>query len=99
LAAVGDAVAGVIIEMTVLDLSATAAGISNRTIIFSLGPEMRTRLATIYMIGKFSGGSAMAWIAGLAWSSGGWPAVCALGALLAATAAVVAWVGIGRTLS
>jgi hypothetical protein len=51
------------------------------------------------MFGKFAGGSATGWIAGLAWSSGGWPAVCALGALLAATAAVVAWVGVGRTLS
>ena len=97
LAAFGDVVAGVIVGMIVLDLGATAADISNRTIIFSLGPEIRTRLATIYMFGKFAGAGAMAWLAGVAWSSGGWLAVCALGAALAATAAVVAWVGVGRT--
>jgi predicted MFS family arabinose efflux permease len=97
LAVFGDAVAGVIVGMIVLDLGATAADISNRTIIFSLRPEIRTRLATIYMFGKFSGAGAMAWLAGVAWSISGWRAVCALGALSAATAAVVAWVGVGRT--
>jgi predicted MFS family arabinose efflux permease len=97
LAVFGDAVAGVIVGMIVLDLGATAADISNRTIIFSLSPEIRTRLATIYMFGKFSGAGAMAWLAGAAWSISGWRAVCALGALSAATAAVVAWVGVGRT--
>jgi hypothetical protein len=99
LAAFGDAVAGVIVGMIVLDLGATGADISNRTIIFSLRPEIRTRLATIYMFGKFAGAGAMAWLAGLAWSIGGWSAVCALGSLLAATAVVVAWVGVGRTAS
>jgi predicted MFS family arabinose efflux permease len=99
LAAFGDTVAGVIVGMIVLDLGATAADISNRTIIFSLRPEIRTRLAAIYMFGKFAGAGAMAWLAGLAWSISGWPAVCALGALLAASAAVVAWVGVGRTAS
>jgi MFS family permease len=99
LAAFGNAVAGVIVGMIVLDLGATAADISNRTIIFSLRPEIRTRLAAIYTFGKFAGAGAMAWLAGLVWSISGWPAVCALGALLAAAAAVVAWVGIGRTAS
>jgi MFS family permease len=65
LAAFGDAVAGVIVGMIVLDLGATGADISNRTIIFSLRPEIRTRLATIYMFGKFAGAGAMAWLAGL----------------------------------
>ena len=97
MAAFGDAVAGVIVGMIVLDLGATAADISNRTIIFSLRPEIRTRLAVIHMFGKFAGAGAMAWLAGLAWSSSGWPAVCALGAPMAAMAAVVAWVGVGRT--
>ncbi len=48
--------------MIMLDLGATASDISNRTVIFSLRPEIRTRLATIYMIGKFGG----AGIAGMA---------------------------------
>ncbi len=59
--------------MIVLDLGATAADISNRTIIFSLRPEIRTRLATIYMVGKFGGAGVMAWLAGVVWSYAGWP--------------------------
>jgi hypothetical protein len=47
LAAFGDAVAGVIVGMIVLDLGATGADISNRTIIFSLRPEIRTCSASL----------------------------------------------------
>jgi MFS family permease len=97
LAAAGHTVAGVIVGMILLDLGATSADISNRTIIFSLYPEIRTRLATIYMVGKFSGASLMAWLAGIVWSLGGWPAVCALGGGSAIAAALVAWARVGRS--
>jgi predicted MFS family arabinose efflux permease len=96
LAAFGHSVAGVIVGMILLDLGATSADISNRTVIFSLYPEIRTRLATVYMVGKFAGAGAMAWLSGIVWSLGGWPAVCALGGVSAVAAAVVAWVGVGR---
>ncbi len=96
LAAVGDTVAGVIVGMIVLDMGATAADISNRTVIFSLQADIRTRLATIYMVGKFGGAGVMAWLAGLVWSVGDWPAICALGATSAALAVIAAWVGIGK---
>jgi predicted MFS family arabinose efflux permease len=96
LAAFGHSVAGVIVGMVLLDLGATSADISNRTVIFSLYPEIRTRLATIYMVGKFAGGGVMAWLAGMVWSLGDWPAVCALGGVSAAAAALVAWAGVGR---
>jgi predicted MFS family arabinose efflux permease len=90
LAVFGHAVAGIIIGMIILDLGATASDISNRTVIFSLRPDIRTRLATIYMIGKFGGGGIAAWLTGLAWSSYGWPSVCALGGALAVMAALTA---------
>jgi predicted MFS family arabinose efflux permease len=98
LAAFGAFLAGVIVGMIVLDMGATAADISNRTIIFSLRPDIRTRLATLYMIAKFSGGGLMAWLAGVAFSLGDWPAVCALGAVSATLAALTAWLGIGKSL-
>jgi predicted MFS family arabinose efflux permease len=97
LAAFGHTVAGVIAGMIVLDMGAAAADISNRTVIFGLRPDIRTRLATIYMVGKFAGAGVMAWLTGLVWSAGDWPAVCALGAVSAMLAAVTAWVGVGRT--
>ncbi len=74
----GGHVAGIIVGMIVLDLGATSADISNRTVIFSLRPEIRTRLAAIYMVGKFGGAGLMAWLAGVVWSYAGWPGVCAL---------------------
>ena len=90
LAMFGHAVAGIIAGMIVLDLGATASDISNRTVIFSLRPDIRTRLATIYMIGKFGGGGIAAWLTGVAWSTYGWPGVCGLGGGLAGMAALTA---------
>jgi predicted MFS family arabinose efflux permease len=90
LAVSGHSVAGIVAGMIMLDLGATAADISNRTVIFSLRPEIRTRLTTIYMIGKFGGAGVMAWMTGVAWAHGGWPAVCAAGAAAAGLALLTA---------
>jgi predicted MFS family arabinose efflux permease len=90
LAVFGHAVAGIIAGMIILDLGATASDISNRTVIFSLRPDVRTRLATIYMIGKFGGAGIAARLTGVAWSSYGWAGVCVLGGALAAMAALTA---------
>jgi predicted MFS family arabinose efflux permease len=97
LAVFGRSAIGVILGMIILDLGATASDISNRTVIFSLQPEIRTRLATIYMVGKFAGGGIMAWLTGFAWTAWGWPGVCALGAASATLAGLVAWFGVART--
>jgi predicted MFS family arabinose efflux permease len=87
----GHTVTGIVAGMITLDLGATAADISNRTVIFSLRPAMRTRLATIYMIGKFSGAGIAACLTGLAWTTYGWPSVCGLGGALAAMAVLTAF--------
>ena len=90
LALLGHAIVGIVAGMIFLDLGATAADISNRTVIFSLRPDIRTRLATIYMIGKFGGGGIAAWLTGIVWSAYGWPGVCGLGGALAGMAALTA---------
>jgi predicted MFS family arabinose efflux permease len=97
LAMFGHAVAGIVAGMIVLDLGATASDISNRTVIFSLRPDIRTRLATIYMIGKFGGGGIAAWLTGLAWSTCGWPGVCGLGGALSGMAALTALLRVRMT--
>ena len=97
LAMFGHAVAGIVAGMIILDLGATAADISNRTVIFSLRSDVRTRLATIYMIGKFGGGGMAAWLTGLAWSAYGWPGVCGLGGALAGMAALTALLRVRMT--
>jgi predicted MFS family arabinose efflux permease len=97
LATFGTRLAGVIAGMILLDLGSAATDIANRTIIFSCRPEIRSRLATIYLSAKFLGGGLMAWLAGVAWSAGGWRLVCASGAAAAALAALVALARVGRT--
>lgn len=90
LAMFGHAVTGIVAGMIILDLGATASDISNRTVIFSLRSDVRTRLATIYMIGKFAGAGVAAWLTGLAWATYGWSGVCALGGTLAGLALATA---------
>ncbi|HEX4369183.1 MAG TPA: MFS transporter [Rhodopila sp.] len=95
----GHAVIGIIIGMIILDLGATAADISNRTVIFSLRPDVRTRLATIYMIGKFGGGGIAASLTGVVWADHGWRGVCGLGGALAAMAFMTALLRVHTTVS
>lgn len=48
------------------------------------------------MTSMFAGAGVMAWLTGVFWTFGGWPAVCALGAAPAGLAALTVWVGIGK---
>ena len=72
-----------------LDVGVQSAHISNQTLIFSLVPEARSRLNTVYMTGYFTGGSLGSVAGGLAWMHFGWPGVCALGAAFAGAAYLV----------
>ena len=75
----GGWVAGLVVGVVLLDVGVQAAHISNQSLIFSLVPEARSRLNTVYMTAYFTGGSLGSLIGGLAWTHGGWPGVCATG--------------------
>lgn len=62
-----------------LDVGATVADISNRTILYTLAPEIRTNLNAIYTVAMFVGGGVMSALLGIAWTWQGWLAVCLLG--------------------
>ena len=81
--------AGLVLGVILLDVGVQAAHISNQTKVFSLVPAARSRLNTVYMTGYFTGGSLGSVAGGLAWTHGGWPAVCLLGAGFAAAAYAV----------
>jgi len=70
---------GMAVGLIVLDISATIVDISNRTLLYGLAPNIRTRLNAIYQIGMFSGGAILSMLIGICWSLGGWLALCALG--------------------
>ena len=76
-------VAGLIIGVLLLDIGMQAAQVANQSIIYALQPDARGRLNTVFMGGMFIGGALGSGLAGLAWTVAGWPAVCAVGFILA----------------
>ena len=81
--------AGLVLGVILLDVGVQSAHISNQTRIFSLVPEARSRLNTVYMTGYFTGGSLGSVLGGQAWAHFGWPGVCVLGAGLTGAAYLV----------
>ena len=73
--------AGMGIGLVLLEIGAAVLDISNRTILYGLNAEIRTRLNAIYTIAMLGGGAIMSVLTGFCWSVGGWTAVCLLGLL------------------
>jgi predicted MFS family arabinose efflux permease len=85
----GGYLAGLVVGVILLDVGVQSAHISNQTLIFSLRPEARSRLNTVYMTGYFTGGSIGSVVGGLAWMHLGWPGVCGVGGAFVALALVL----------
>lgn len=75
----GSWLAGLILGVILLDSGVQSAHIANQTLVFSLRPEARNRLNTVYMTGYFAGGSLGSILGGLAWTHVGWIGVCGVG--------------------
>jgi predicted MFS family arabinose efflux permease len=82
----GGYLVGLVLGVILLDVGVQSAHISNQTLVFSLRPEARSRLNTVYMTGYFTGGSLGSVIGGLAWMHYGWPGVCVVGSAFVALA-------------
>ena len=82
----GGYLAGLVVGILLLDVGVQSVHISNQTLIFSLRPEARSRLNTVYMTGYFTGGSLGSVVGGLAWTHFGWPGVCVVGGAFVALA-------------
>jgi predicted MFS family arabinose efflux permease len=75
----GGYLVGLVLGVILLDVGVQSAHISNQTLVFSLRPEARSRLNTVYMTGYFTGGSLGSIVGGVAWMHFGWPGVCLVG--------------------
>ncbi|WP_223808993.1 MFS transporter [Rufibacter hautae] len=75
----GSSIVGLVIGVILLDLGVQATHISNQTFIFSLIPEARNRLNTVYMVTYFAGGASGTFIASQAWHLWKWNGVVAVG--------------------
>jgi len=77
----------IVVAVNVLDFGMQAGQIANQTRIFAIGPEIRGRLNTIYMVSSFTGAALGAFVGGLAWTFAGWTGVCVFSGCLVAVAA------------
>lgn len=75
----------------VLDMGVIADQTLGRRAINLLRPEARGRLNGLYTGLFFLGGAAGAGLSGMAWTWGGWPAVCAGGIACIAAALILSW--------
>jgi len=73
---------GLILGVILLDLGVQSAQISNQTRVYSLVPEAKSRLNTIYMVTYFIGGALGSYLGMLAWSVLHWNGVCLVGSIM-----------------
>ncbi|MDJ0484681.1 MFS transporter, partial [Rhodococcus pyridinivorans] len=78
-----------VVGMLVVDLALNLVHITNQNIVYALDPDARSRVNSVYMTGYFIGAASGSALGTMAWSAGGWTAVCVLGVGLAALAGVV----------
>ena len=70
---------GLVIGVLLLDAGTQGAQVANQSRAFSLHPEARNRVNTIYMIFYFGGASLGSLLGTWAWDRWQWPGVCAVG--------------------
>lgn len=79
-------VLAIIAGLVLIDLGIQGQHILNQNRIYAEHPEARGRVTTAYMATNFAFGALGSAGAGLAFHAGGWGAVCAVGAVIAAVA-------------
>ena len=80
---------GLVIGVILLDLGVQATHISNQTMIFTLGTDVRNRLNTVYMVSYFLGGAAGTFSASRVWNGYQWHGVVFIGLTLSIAALFV----------
>jgi predicted MFS family arabinose efflux permease len=85
----GTTFAGLIAGVILLDLGVQASHVSNQTRIYSILPEARSRLNTVYMVTYFMGGSIGSALGAYGWRLAKWNGVCAAGLVLSLLALFV----------
>ena len=81
--------AGLIIGVIMLDLGLQASHIANQTKVFSLNPEARNRLNTVYMFTYFLGGATGTFLASQAWQEWKWDGVVVVGLIFSSLSLLI----------
>jgi predicted MFS family arabinose efflux permease len=78
----GEHLWGLIVGVILFDLGMQGTQISNQTRIYTLVPEARNRLNTVFMVSTFLGGAVGSSVGSYAWSLFGWIGVCLVGGFM-----------------
>ena len=82
----GGSLAGLIAGVVLLDIGVQSGHVANQTRIYSLIPEARGRLNTVYMVTYFAGGALGSALGAYGWSIAHWNGVCIAGMAMALAA-------------
>lgn len=77
----------VLVPLLITNMVGPTVDVTGRMTLFTLAPEIRTRLTTTYIVTMFVGGAVGSALGTAVYDAGGWSATCAL--LLAMSAAVL----------
>jgi predicted MFS family arabinose efflux permease len=92
----GQALAPLVAGIVLLDLGVQGIHITNQSVIYTLRPEARSRLTSVYMTSYFLGGATGSAAAAVVFDRGGWLPTCALGVGFGGVALAVALLSRGR---
>jgi predicted MFS family arabinose efflux permease len=87
----GEQLWGLIIGSILLNLSSQSALIANQVKIYSLDPNARSRLNTLFMVATFLGASLGSVVGTYSWNLMQWRGVCIAGLLLIGVSAIRFW--------
>jgi predicted MFS family arabinose efflux permease len=80
----------ILLGLVVLDFGVQGQNVLSQGAIYALGKETTGRVTTAYVTSNFAGGAVGSAAGSIAWSAGGWTAVCGVGIAFAAIA-MLAW--------
>jgi predicted MFS family arabinose efflux permease len=81
-----DSVAAILVGLAVLDFGVQGQNVLSQGAIYALGRETTGRVTTAYVTSNFIGGAIGSAAGSIAWTSGGWGAVCGVGIAFAGIA-------------
>jgi predicted MFS family arabinose efflux permease len=76
----------ILLGLVLVDFGVQGQNVLSQHVIYGLGEENASRVTTAYVTSNFVGGALGSAAGSLAWSTGGWSAVCGVGAAIAALA-------------
>lgn len=82
----GHQLAGLVVGVILLDLGAQATLVSNQARIYSLPPDIHSRLNALFVMFYFVGGAVGSYLAAYGWSKWQWNGVCATALVMMASA-------------